>query len=160
MVEADSDRLAHVSHGTIRTSARHSQAERIQQIFRELKDVIAAHRPSYMSLEQVFFSRNAQSALKLGQVRGVALLAAAEGNLAVVEYTAVQVKHSVAGYGHAAKDQVQRMVAAILKLADCPEEDAADALAAAICHSHQHNFQTNVLATCLNQRVKTRRFRD
>lgn len=156
VVSVDGSRLTHMTHGTIRTLARHSQAARIQRIFRELNDVIHEHGPHTMSIERVFLARNAQSALKLGQVRGAALLAAAEGDLTVAEYSSVQVKHAVVGYGHAAKEQVQRMVASILKLADCPEEDAADALAAAICHSHQHNFRTNVLASVSNGSVKTR----
>ena len=110
------------------------------------------HRPDCVSIEKVFLARNAQSALKLGQVRGVALLAAAEGEITVAEYTSLQVKHAVVGYGHAAKEQVQKMVASILKLADCPEEDAADALAAAICHSHQSQFRTTVLSTVSRRR--------
>lgn len=118
-------------------------------MFGALKDVIREHRPDSMSIEKVFLARNVQSALKLGQVRGVALLAAAEGNLTVAEYTSVQVKHAVVGYGHAAKEQVQKMVASIFKLADCPDEDAADALAAAICHGHQLNFQKNIRSTVL-----------
>ena len=146
-------RLAHITHGTIHTSVKHDQAARIQSIFRKLDDVIREHRPDTMSIEKVFLARNVQSALKLGQVRGVALLAAAESNVAVAEYTSLQVKNAVVGYGHAAKDQVQMMVASILKLADCPQEDAADALAAAICHSHQYNFQTNILSNMVKNRM-------
>lgn len=152
VVKVDGSRVAHVGHGTIRTAAHQGQATRIQQIFRSLNDVIREHRPDCMSVEKVFLAHNAQSALKLGQVRGVALLAAAEGNLTVAEYTSLQVKHAVVGYGHAAKDQVQKMVASILKLADCPEEDAADALAAAICHSHQQQFRTTVMSTVPRRR--------
>ena len=112
------------------------------------------HAPQSVSIEKVFLARNVQSALKLGQVRGVALLAAAQRNIDVAEYNSVEIKKAVAGYGHASKDQVQHMVASILKLADLPQEDAADALAAAICHSHQHNYQANILAAASNQRMR------
>jgi crossover junction endodeoxyribonuclease RuvC len=152
VVEVDGSRLAHVAHGTIQTSARHTQALRLQRIFRDLANVVREFEPKQISLEKVFLARNFQSALKLGQVRGVALLAAAERNIAVAEYTSVQIKKAVAGYGHAGKEQVQQMVASILKLADGPQEDAADALAAAICHSHQHNYQASILSAVSNKR--------
>jgi len=117
-----------------------------------LDNVAREYEPKQISLEKVFLARNVQSALKLGQVRGVALLAAAQRDIAVAEYTSVQIKKAVAGYGHAGKEQVQQMVASILKLADRPQEDAADALAAAICHSHQHNYQTSILSAVSNKR--------
>jgi len=147
VIRADGHRLRHVAHGTVRTSAGQSQDRRLHRIFTELTEVIREHEPGHVSLEKVFLARNVQSALKLGQVRGVALLAAAERDIAVSEYNAVQVKKALTGYGHAGKGQMQQMVAAILELPEEPEEDAADALAAAICHGHLFTFQAGVMAT-------------
>ncbi len=146
MIRADGTRLQHVAHGTVRASPSESQDRRLYRIFTELAKVIREHEPGHVSLEKVFLARNVQSALKLGQVRGVALLAAAERNIAVSEYNSVQVKKALTGYGHAGKGQMQQMVTAILQLPDEPHEDAADALAAAICHGHLRAFQTSVLA--------------
>ena len=146
MIRVEGTRLQHVAHGTVRTSPSQSQDRRLYRIFTELAAVIREHEPGHVSLEKVFLARNVQSALKLGQVRGVALLAAAERNIAVSEYNAVQVKKALTGYGHAGKGQVQQMVAAILGLPAEPEEDAADALAAAICHGHLRGFRTSVMA--------------
>lgn len=144
VIRADGVRLRHVAHGTVRTSPSQSQDRRLQRIYTELAEVIREHEPAHVSLEKVFLARNVQSALKLGQVRGVALLAAAEHEVAVSEYNAVQVKKALTGYGHAAKGQMQQMVAAILGLPDEPAEDAADALAAAICHGHLRGFNASV----------------
>ena len=140
VIRADGARLLHVAHGTVRTSPNQSQDRRLLRIFTELAKVIREHEPAHVSLEKVFLARNVQSALKLGQVRGVALLAAAERDIAVSEYNAVQVKKALTGYGHAGKGQIQQMVTAVLELPVEPQEDAADALAAAICHSHLGAF--------------------
>lgn len=145
VIRAEGNRLEHVAHGTVRTSPGQSQDRRLHRIFTELAEVIRAHGPGHVSLEKVFLARNVQSALKLGQVRGVALLAAAESGIAVSEYNAVQVKKALTGYGHAGKGQIQQMVTAILGLPGEPEEDAADALAAAICHGHLFAFGAGVL---------------
>ncbi len=146
MIRADGTRLRHVAHGTVRASSSQSQDRRLYRIFTELTKVIREHEPGHVSLEKVFLARNVQSALKLGQVRGVALLAAAERSIAVSEYNSVQVKKALTGYGHAGKGQMQQMVTAVLQLPDEPQEDAADALAAAICHGHLRAFRTSVLA--------------
>jgi crossover junction endodeoxyribonuclease RuvC len=110
---------------------------RLEQVYRELTQHIAEWEPDVVAVEEVFYSVNAKSALKLGQVRGVALLAAASRGLAVAEYAPLRIKQSVVGYGLAKKEQVQFMVQRLLKLAELPEPaDAADALAIAICHIH------------------------
>jgi crossover junction endodeoxyribonuclease RuvC len=98
-----------------------------------------------MSLEKVFFARNAGSALKLGQARGVALLAAAENDIAIHEFTSAEIKLAVVGYGQATKEQVQKMVASLLDLTERVPGDAADALAAAICYLHQRDFHARVM---------------
>jgi crossover junction endodeoxyribonuclease RuvC len=110
---------------------------RLEQVFRELCALIEQWRPDVVAVEEVFYSVNAKSALKLGQVRGVALLAAACAGLPVAEYAPLRIKSSVVGYGLAQKEQVQFMVARLLGLAEPPQPaDAADALAIAICHIH------------------------
>lgn len=136
IVEVHGNKLRCQSHGTIAASATEGLADRLHQIYSSLCAVIQQYQPTGMSLEKVFFSRNAQSALKLGQARGVALLAAAEHRLHVAEYSAAEIKVAVVGYGRATKEQVQKMVGSLLLLRGRMRADAADALAAAICHIH------------------------
>jgi len=123
--------------GGIRLAKSKSLPVRLEQVYRELCEALALWRPDVVAIEEVFYSVNAKSALKLGQVRGVALLAAACQGLAVAEYAPLKIKSSVVGYGLASKDQVQFMVARLLGLSELPQPaDAADALAIAICHIH------------------------
>lgn len=130
-------RLVHRAAGTIRLSKKDKTPQRLAQIYTELTAMMSLHQPDVVAIEEVFFSANAKSALKLGQVRGVALLAAATSGLPVVEYSPLKIKSSVVGYGLAAKEQVQFMVTRLLELDQAPESpDAADALAIAICHIH------------------------
>ncbi|HEV2279032.1 MAG TPA: crossover junction endodeoxyribonuclease RuvC [Acidobacteriaceae bacterium] len=111
--------------------------QRLALIYSELTALLEKYRPEIVAIEEVFYSVNAKSAIKLGHVRGVALLAAATAGLKVAEYAPLTIKSSVTGYGLAAKEQVQFMVTRLLKLASAPEPaDAADALAIAICHVH------------------------
>jgi crossover junction endodeoxyribonuclease RuvC len=129
--------LRAVEYGSIITSSIDSFPSRLQQIFGRLAELIQRHRPDWAAIETLVFAKNAQSAFKLGQVRGVALLAAAQGGLAIAEYTPLQVKSAATGYGAAGKGQVQRMVQSLLDLDEPPRSsDAADALAIAICHHH------------------------
>lgn len=112
-------------------------AERLAIVFEELSDAIEQHQPEQVAIEDVFYAVNAKSAIKLGQVRGVAMLAAAVKGLPVAEYAPLTIKSAVVGYGKAEKQQVQLMVARLLKLDQVPQPlDAADALAIAICHLH------------------------
>jgi crossover junction endodeoxyribonuclease RuvC len=130
-------RLVCVAMGAIRLPKSKSLPERLEQVFRELSEHMARWQPDAVAIEEVFYSVNAKSALKLGQVRGVALLSAACLKLPVVEYAPLKIKSSVVGYGLAKKEQVQFMVARLLGLSEVPEPaDAADALAIAICHIH------------------------
>jgi crossover junction endodeoxyribonuclease RuvC len=123
--------------GGIRLPRSESLPERLEHVFRELTAQLEQWRPDVVAVEEVFYSVNAKSALKLGQVRGVALLAAARQGLPVAEYAPLRIKSSVVGYGLAQKEQVQFMVARLLGLAEPPQPaDAADALAIAICHIH------------------------
>lgn len=125
----------YLDSGCIRVGER-PMAERLQVIFQSLATLIAEFRPDQFAIEQVFMARNPDSALKLGQARGVAIVSAANSGLAVHEYSARQVKQAVVGKGGADKSQVQHMVQAILGLSSRPQADAADALAIALCHAH------------------------
>ncbi len=137
VVELADDELHYVGAGTIRLKKKDRTAERLLQIYTELSGLMAVQQPDVVAIEEVFFSTNAKSALKLGQVRGVAMLAAAAGGRPVAEYAPLAIKSSVVGYGLAAKEQVQFMVMRLLRLDTVPDSpDAADALAIAICHLH------------------------
>jgi crossover junction endodeoxyribonuclease RuvC len=141
VVEADDSarmpRLRAIAAGGIVLSKKLTMAARLARVYAELTVLITLHQPAVVAIEDVFFSANAKSALKLGQVRGVALLAAANLGLPIAEYAPLSVKSSVVGYGLAKKEQVQFMVARLLELECDPEPaDAADALAIAICHIH------------------------
>jgi crossover junction endodeoxyribonuclease RuvC len=128
--------LTYVTSGCIKTAARGDLASRLKTILDGLAQVIAEAKPDQVALEKVFVNANPQSTLLLGQARGTAICAAVTRDLAVSEYTALQVKQAVVGNGHAAKGQVQDMVKRLLRLAGDPSADAADALACAICHAH------------------------
>jgi crossover junction endodeoxyribonuclease RuvC len=128
-------RLISLGAGGIRLPKKQPLAQRLAMVYAELTALIAAHQPDVVAIEEVFYSVNVKSALKLGQVRGVALLAAAMANVPLAEYAPLKIKSTVTGYGLAQKEQVQFMVARLLDLPVLPEPaDAADALAIAICH--------------------------
>jgi crossover junction endodeoxyribonuclease RuvC len=129
--------LRAVAAGGLKLAKSQTLPMRLAYIYSELSSLIEAHRPDVVAVESVFYSVNAQSALKLGHVRGVALLAAAVHGIPVAEYAPLAIKSAVVGFGLAQKEQVQFMVARLLKLECAPEPaDAADALAIAICHAH------------------------
>jgi crossover junction endodeoxyribonuclease RuvC len=138
VVEETADRklVCHTS-GAIKLKSGTPMAVKLQKIFSDLMAIIAKHRPEIVAIEDVFYAINVKSALKLGQVRGVAMLAAASSGLQVAEYSPLSIKSAVVGYGRADKHQVQQMVTRLLTLAAPPEPtDASDALAIAICHIH------------------------
>src|SRR4030042_1471896 len=129
--------LTILDYGVIQTKSNLSQAERLVLLFKRIKEIIILHRPDMGAVEKLFFERNVRTALSVGQARGVILLAMAESKLQIGEYTPLEVKQAVAGYGGADKNQVQQMVKTILGLKEIPHpDDAADALAVAICHIH------------------------
>jgi len=138
VVEQDDRGTLHaVTFGAVHLNPKRPLPERLSQIFHELRAIIEKHQPEIAAIEEVFYAVNAKSALKLGQVRGVALLVASECGLPVAEYAPLSIKAAVVGYGKAEKVQVQHMVATLLKLDTLPEpQDASDALAIAICHLH------------------------
>ena len=134
---ASDEQLSFVASGAIRLAPRKPLPERLGQVFREICKVIERHEPSVVAIEDVFYAANAKSALKLGHVRGVAMLAAAQLQIPVAEYAPLAIKSAVVGYGRAEKVQVQQMVARLLRLEAPPDPaDVADALAIAICHLH------------------------
>jgi len=131
------DQLQVVAYGAITTPSDWPMPTRLQKIYRELTALIRKHHPTDGAVEQLFFSRNVKTALAVGQARGVALLALADGGVTIHEYTPLEVKQSVVGYGRAEKGQVQELVKLLLGLDAVPQpDDAADALAIAICHLH------------------------
>src|SRR5579863_2198738 len=138
VVEMNSGRqLVCLTCGAIKLSPREALPRRLSRIFDELGELIAEHRPDEVAIEGIFYALNVKSALQLGQVRGVAMLAAAAAGLDVAEYSPLTIKSSVVGYGRAEKEQVQHMVTQLLRLAAPPEPmDVSDALAIAICHLH------------------------
>ncbi len=135
MIESAGSKLRYVTSGCVK-SGEGSLATRLKAILDGLNEVIAVHGPVEVAVEQVFVNVNPQSTLALGQARGTAICAAVLAGLPVAEYTALQVKQSVVGKGHARKEQVQHMVKRLLSLPGDPSPDAADALACAICHAH------------------------
>ena len=137
LVEEKQRDLSATAFGVIRTPSSQSHAARLQSIYREVLALATESRPDIAAIEELFFSVNVRTAMKVGQARGVTFLALADAGVNVVEYTPTAVKQSVSGYGRADKAQVQEMVRLLLGLAEVPRpDDAADALAVAVCHLH------------------------
>ncbi len=159
------DRLVCVVCGAIKVSPRDPMPTRLSRISVGLQELISRHRPDRVAIEDVFYSANVKSALKLGQVRGVAMLAAASAGLEVAEYSPLSIKSAVVGYGRAEKHQVQQMVTRLLNLDQVPEPaDAADALAIAICHLHtaatkERQSHPSHITDCHPERISTPRSR-
>jgi crossover junction endodeoxyribonuclease RuvC len=135
--------LVAVDYGVILTPSGWSPADRLVFIFNRLNELLLLHHPESGAVEKLFFQRNITTAIAVGQARGVAMLSLALGGVPVAEYTPLEVKQAVTGYGGADKNQVQQLVRALLQLQDIPRpDDAADALAVAICHCHSRTFLT------------------
>jgi crossover junction endodeoxyribonuclease RuvC len=135
IIDMDGNHASHVTHGEIRVTGE-TQGAKLHFIYQRLAELISKHHPDEAAIERVFMHRNADSALKLGQARGSAIVACVEQGLEIYEYTANQIKQATVGKGHAAKQQVQHMVKILLCLGELPGSDAADALAVALCHGH------------------------
>ncbi len=141
LVAVEGERVTYVACGVIKTSSGDPIELRLRRLYSELKDLMERYRPSEVAVERLFFARNARTAIAVGQARGVALLAAAQAGAPVSEYTPLQIKQAVTSYGRADKVQIQEMVRVLLGLQERPEpDDAADALAVAICHVHCSRF--------------------
>lgn len=133
--------LVHVDCGLIAPKTKLLLPDRLKIIYDGLLEVFKKYQPDQLAIESVFYAKNAKSALILGHARGVAILAAVQSNLPVHDYTPASIKQAVCGYGQAKKEQVGRMVTAILSLPEPPQTDAADALACAICHSNSYKMK-------------------
>ena len=139
LVERDGSKLRLVDYGCLQTLSTQALPIRLLEIHRAVTELIITHKPAQIGVERLFFNRNVQTAFAVGQARGVVLLAAAEHGLPVFEYGPHEVKMAVTGYGRADKGQVQRMAQVVLGMAKLPKpDDAADALAVAICTAHAH----------------------
>ena len=137
LVAHQGDRLVALAYGALTTPAGESPELRLQRLYDGLAAITRDHRPAAMAVEELFFNQNVRTALAVGQARGIALLCAAQAGLPVAEYTPLQVKQAVVGYGRATKEQVGLMVKTLLALPQVPRpDDIADALAVAICHVH------------------------
>jgi crossover junction endodeoxyribonuclease RuvC len=136
VIEVNRGQLRFVSCGVIKTTPRYPFAHRLNEIFDGINEVVQLHGPEVAAVEEVFLATNPRSALKLGQARGAAIVAAMQNGLTVRDYSAKMIKRAVVGYGQAEKIQVQHMVRVLLGLSAAPSADAADALAVAICHAN------------------------
>jgi crossover junction endodeoxyribonuclease RuvC len=136
VIEVEQGKLTLVDAGVIRTPVKEDDAVRLLTIYKELTEIIAETKPTHMSVEKLFFARNVTTAMTVSQARGVVLLCGMQAKLTIHEYTPMQIKQAITGYGKADKKQMQEMVRVILQLKEIPKpDDAADALAAAITHS-------------------------
>ncbi len=149
VVDFDGDTASYVASGTVRSTAG-TFPDRLRQIFETVGGIVDEYRPDIVSVESVFMHKNAASALKLGQARSAALCATFAHGAEVVEYAPREIKQAIVGTGSATKEQVQHMVISMLRLDGVPAADAADALAAALCHGHQRRIRAqlgNVIAS-------------
>ncbi|NLM04624.1 MAG: crossover junction endodeoxyribonuclease RuvC [Clostridiales bacterium] len=136
------NRFEVIDYGSITTSSKMSTAERLKKIYNELNILIEKYEPEHVAIEELFFNTNAKTAMLVGQARGVAILAAINHDKKIYEYTPLQIKQGVVGYGRAEKRQVQEMIKMILNLKEVPKpDDVADALAITICHAHSGNLK-------------------
>lgn len=148
IIDAEGSRLSFVTAGVIRSKSSEDMAVRLCRIDAELTDILFRFKPDTAAIEETFVNKNAGSSLKLGQARGVAILAPARAGLEVAEYAANMVKKSVVGAGHAAKDQVGMMIKVLLPTSGELAADAADALAVAICHAHHAQSRKRMAHVC------------
>lgn len=140
IIDTEGNRLRHVDNGIVKTRSSDALPVRLKAIYDGLSEILSKFSPEEVAIEQVFMAKNPRAALTLGHARGTAVVAAVNLGMSVHEYSALQVKSAVVGYGHASKQQVQQMVKALLNLPEVAQEDAADALAVAICHAHSRTL--------------------
>lgn len=144
LIEEVSGKIRHLDNGGIFPKKKAPLADRIFYLHQEISRLIQSHQPDVVALEDIFVAKNVASALKLGHARGAAMVAAGEAGLPLFEYTANQVKKALTGYGHASKEQIQKMVKTLLKLPGEAFTDASDALAVAVCHANSHRMLKKV----------------
>ncbi|MCE9624015.1 MAG: crossover junction endodeoxyribonuclease RuvC [Deltaproteobacteria bacterium] len=146
IIEEAQGRIAHLDNGGIFPPAKAAFSDRICFIHDQIEVLIAKFSPEAVVIENIFVAKNVQSTLKLGHARGAAMVAASRAGRPIFEYTALQVKQAVTGYGHASKEQIQKMVQALLKLPGAAFTDASDALAVALCHANSYRMMRKVKA--------------
>ncbi len=146
MIEELRGGIAHLDNGGIFPPAKEAFSDRIRYIHDHVETLIQRFQPEAVAIENIFVAKNVQSTLKLGHARGAAMVAVSRAGLPIFEYTALQVKQAVTGYGHASKDQIQKMVQALLKLPGAAFADASDALAVALCHANSYRMMKKVKA--------------
>jgi len=139
-IEAAKNKNRLIIYGCLQTSKNLDQAQRLKILYKQLSGLLKKYRPDYLVVEEIFFFKNSKTVIGVSQARGIAILAAANLGIPVIEFTPLQVKQAVTGYGRAEKQQVQKMVKILLGLSEIPKpDDAADALAIAICGAHCKN---------------------
>ena len=146
IVEYKGNKFTPIEYGAITTDNEMPFPERLKYIYDRTTDIINMHKPEFLSIEELFFNTNVKTAIAVGHARGVLLLAAQNLRVPIYEYTPLQIKQAVTGYGRADKNQVQQMVKTLLSLHKVPKpDDTADALAVAVCHAHSYNPNTSNL---------------
>lgn len=144
LVSKTGSKITAHAHGTLRFNTKVEANERLIEIYRGVRELVEKFKPNHVAIEKVFMAKNAVSALKLGQARGVAILAVIEQNIQIFEYSPNAVKQSVVGFGHADKDQVQTMISRLVGIKEFSTVDASDALAIAICHLHTYSYTSRL----------------
>ncbi len=145
LIKEDGDRLKCIDYGVVKTRSTSDTAQRLLKLYQKVDELLMSHQPNYMVLESLFFAKNVKTALAVGQARGVVILAAAMREISFYEYTPLQVKQAITGYGQASKRQIQELVKSILGLPEIPRpDDAADALAIALCHLQSYKMLANL----------------
>jgi crossover junction endodeoxyribonuclease RuvC len=141
VVDYEGNKFKVIKYGVIRTPSKMNMQDRLNKLFEKYTLLIEKYKPDHMAIEELFFNKNVKTAIAVGQARGVHIVAAVQNKVPVYEYTPLQVKQGVVGYGRAEKNQVQEMVKMLLNLKTIPKpDDAADALAITICHAHSNRF--------------------
>jgi len=143
VIDKEGNRYKTVAYDAVTTRAHTPLEERLEAVYNGINEIIKTYKPDAMSIEELFFNNNAKTALTVGQARGVIILAAVQNHLPVYEYTPLQVKQALTGYGRASKGQIQQMMKSMLGLAQIPKpDDVADALAIAVCHGNSMRFNS------------------
>lgn len=148
IVRMEGNRLKHIDHGAITTPSDWEMPRRLSRLYDGVAELVRSHRPRAVAIEELFFNTNSTTAITVGQARGVAMLAAYRAGVEIFEYTPLQIKQSITSYGRAPKSQMQQMVKTLLNLKGTPKpDDAADGLAAAICHAFSFRMSINRSST-------------
>jgi crossover junction endodeoxyribonuclease RuvC len=145
LVKKSGNKTTHLENGTLYLDTKKQYKDRLVFLFQEIQALVNAFKPEALSIENIFYHKNPKSVQKLGEARGVAILAGAISNLDVFEYTPLEIKKAITGHGNATKEQVQYMVRRLLNLKDLAEENASDALGAALCHAHSCTLNNQLL---------------